>query len=97
MIVPAADSVTSGVTSKMVETKMAAPTPDTKMADSALNVAMCTTPTGPTRTPPGHSTPIAEDTTTDHSPEGEWKEVVYKKNKKEDRQEVTTTTKERTT
>ena len=61
---------------------MAAPTPDTKMADDAINVAMCTSSIGPTRTPLGHSTPIAEDTTTDHSPEGEWKEVVSKKKKK---------------
>ena len=46
----------------MAESKMAAPTPDSKTAD-ALNVAMCTTPIGPIRTPPGHNTPIAEDTT----------------------------------
>ena len=63
----AADGVTSGETSKMAETKMAAPRPDTKMAGPALNVAMCTTLTGPPRTPPGHSTPIAEDTTAYHS------------------------------
>ena len=69
-------------TSKMAESKMAAPTPDTKTAEPALNVAMCTTPTGPPRTPPGHSTPYAEDTTTDHSLQGEWKEVVSKKKKK---------------
>ena len=73
---------TNGETSKMAESKMVAPTPDTKTAEPALNVAMCTTPTGPPRTPPGHSTPYAEDTTTDHSLQGEWKEVVSKKKKK---------------
>ena len=52
------------------------------MVDDALKMAMCTTPTGPTWTPPRHSTPIAEDTMTDHSPKGEWKEVVSKKTKK---------------
>ena len=81
-IVPAADGVTSGVTSKMAEIKMAAPTPDTKTVDDAINMAMCTSLIGPTRTPLWHSTPIAEDTTTDHSPEGDWKEVVSKKKKK---------------
>ena len=42
---------TNGETSKMAESKMPAPTPDTKTAEPALNVAMCTTPTGPPRTP----------------------------------------------
>ena len=64
------------------QSKMAAPTPDTKMAEPALNVAKCITLTGPPRTPLGHSTPYAEDTTTDHSLQGEWKEVVSKKKKK---------------
>ena len=45
---------TNGETSKMAESKMAAPTPDTKTAEPALNVAMCTTPTGP---PQGKTNP----------------------------------------
>ena len=65
------------------------------MAEPALNVAMCTTPTGPPRTPPGHSTPYAEDTTTDHSLQGEWKEVVSKKKKKIGRKSPPPTKKER--
>ena len=71
------------------------PTLHTKTAERALNVAMCTTPTGPPRTPSGHSTPYAEDTTTDHSLKGEWK--VSKKKKKEDRQEVSTMSKDSAT
>ena len=86
-IVPAANGVTSGETSKM-----AATTPDFKMAEPALNVAMCTTSTGSLRTPLGHSTPYAEDTTTDHSLQGERKEVVSKK--KTDRQSPSPTKKE---
>ena len=35
--------------------------------------------------PPGHGTSIAEETTTDHSPEGELMEVASKKKKKTDR------------
>ena len=35
-IIPAADGVTSGVTSKMAETTMVVPMPDTKMVDDAL-------------------------------------------------------------
>ena len=89
-------ATTNGETSKMAESKMAAPMPEIKMAEPALNVAVCTTPTGPPRTPSGHSTPYAEDITTDHSLQGEWKEVVSKKKTKEDRQEVSTTSKERT-
>ena len=84
---------TNGETSKLAESKMAAPTPEIKMAEPALNVAMYTTPTGLPRVPPGHSTPYAEDTTTDHSLQGEWKEVVSKKKTKKDRQEVSTTAK----
>ena len=84
------------VRSKMAESKMAAPTPDTKTAEPALNVAMYTTPTGPPRTPLGHSTPYAEDTTTGHSLQGEWKEVVSKEKKKKiDRKSPPPTKKER--
>ena len=45
-LVPAENGATSGEMSKM-----AAPTPDTKMAEPAPNVALCTTQTGPPRTP----------------------------------------------
>ena len=69
------------MTSKMAESKMAASTLDCKMLE-ALNVAMCSTPTGSTRSPPGHSTPIAEETTTYHSLEGGWNKVVSKKKNK---------------
>ena len=78
---PAAGVTEDGVTSKMAESKMAASTLDCKMLE-ALNVAMCSTPTGSTRSPPGHSTPIAEETTTYHSLEGEWNKVVSKKKNK---------------
>ena len=79
----------------MAESKMATPTTEAKTAEPALNVAMCTTPTGPPRTPPGHSTPYAEDTTTDHSLQGEWKEVVSKKKKETGRKSPPPAKKER--
>ena len=73
------DGVTGGVT-KMAEKKMAAPTL-TSMEDE-LNVAVCSIPSTPqdsmasTEEPSTHS---PANTMTDHSPEGEWKEVVSKK------------------
>ena len=82
-----ADGVTGGVikmADKMAEKKMAAPT--RKMEDDELNVAVCSTPSTPQHSmasPEGLSiTHSSVDTTTDHSPEGEWKEVVSRKMKK---------------
>ena len=80
-----ADGVTGGVTKmadKMAEKKMAAPT--RKMEDE-LNVAVCSTPSTlqhSMASSEGPSTHSTVDTTTDHSPEGEWKEVVSRKTKK---------------
>ena len=77
-----ADGVTGGVT-KMVEKKMVVPTL-TSMEDE-LNVAVCSTPSIPQdsmASTEGQSTHSPADTMTDHSPEGEWKEVVSKKAKK---------------
>ena len=73
--------VTGGVT-KMAD-KMAAPTPTRKEED--LNVVECSTPPMPmdsSATSQGPSIPSPADITTDHSPEGEWKEVVSKKTRK---------------
>ena len=67
----------------MAEKKMAAPT-RTVMEDE-LNVAVCSTPSTPQHSmasSEGPSTHSSVDTTTDHSPEGEWKEVVSRKTKK---------------
>ena len=73
---------------KMVESKMAAPTPPRLAA--SFNDAVCLTPSPTTkdsRAPPlvRLSTPTTAtnlETTTDRSPLGEWKEVVSKKKKK---------------
>ena len=82
-----ADGVTGGVTKmadKMAEKKMAAPT--RKMEDDELNVAVCSTPSTPQHSMASSEGPSTThssvDTTTDHSPEGEWKEVVSRKTKK---------------
>ena len=80
-----ADGVTGGVikmADKMMEKKMAAPT--RKMEDE-LNVGVCSTPSTPQHSmasSEGPSTHSSVDTTTDHSLEGEWKEVVSRKTKK---------------
>ena len=82
-----ADGVTGGVTKmddKMAEKKMAAPT--RKMEDDELNVAVCSTPSTPQHSMASSEGPSTThssvDTTTDHSPEGEWKEVVPRKMKR---------------
>ena len=81
-----ADGVTGGETKmadKMAEKKMAAPT-RTGMEDE-LNVAVCYTPSTPQdsmASTEGPSTHSSVNTTTDHSPEGEWKEVVSRKTEK---------------
>ena len=82
-----ADGVTGGVTKmadKMAEKKMAAPM--RKMEDDELNVAVCSTPSTPQHSMASSEGPSTThssvDTTTDHSPEGEWKEVVSRKTKK---------------
>ena len=70
-----ADGVTRGVT-KMAD-KMAVPTPTRK--EEQLNVEVCSTPFythGLLSEVSGTCTPSPADTTTDHSPEGEWKEVI---------------------
>ena len=80
-----ADGVTGGVikmADKMAEKKMAAPT---RMMEDELNVAVCSTPSTPQHSmasSEGPSTHSSVDTTTDHSPEGEWKEAVSRKTKK---------------
>ena len=80
-----ADGVTGGVikmAEKMAEKKMAAPT---RTMEDELNVAVCSTPSTPQHSmasSEGPSTHSSVDTTTDPSPEGEWKEVVSRKTKK---------------
>ena len=81
-----ADGVTGGVikmADKMAEKKMAAPT--RKMEDE-LNVEVCSTPSTPQHSMASSEGPSTThssvDTMTDHSPEGEWKEVVSRKTKK---------------
>ena len=67
---------------KMAEKKMAAPT---RTMEDELNVAVCSTPSTPQHSmasSEGPSTHSSVDTTTDHSPEGDWKEVVSRKTKK---------------
>ena len=73
--------VTGGMT-KMAEKNMAAPTL-TSMEDE-LNVAVCSTPSTPQDSMASTEEPSTQspaNTKTDHSPEGEWKEVVSKKKK----------------
>ena len=67
---------------KTVEKKMAAPT---RMMEDELNVAVCSTPSTPQHSmasSEGPTTHCSVHTTTDHSPQGEWKEVVSRKMKK---------------
>ena len=76
-----ADGVARGVT-KMAD-KMAAPMPTRK--EEQLNLTVFSTPSTPmgtTAKSQGPSTSSHAATITNHSPEGEWKEVVSKKTRK---------------
>ena len=65
-----------GVSTKMAD-KMAAPTPNKR---EELDEAVCSTPSSTTYSEA--TSPQTIDTTTEHSPEGEWEEVVAKKTRK---------------
>ena len=71
-----ADGVSTKMADKMAD-KMAAPTPNKR---EELDEAVCSTPSSTTYSEA--TSPQTIDTTTEHSPEGEWEEVVSKKTRK---------------